>query len=227
MLSSPPDTTIAHRKPALIKFNAPSMWPSCGGRRPCYGGVAPVASVNPAPRAACRAGAWPCPSVSTQSHEEFAIRPAKPARPRAAPGSTWEPSRCALKEERSPYGPDGSNAGNGKYDRIGRLPVHGFVPRGLPQAGMHFELQSAYERWRYLQRRGWINRSVKLWGPATRIASSSRNRMIPVERTVLRFLYKRHGVLDGPAIRGAVTVGLANRFGGAISPASVVSARRS
>ncbi len=28
--------------------------------------VAPTASGNPAPRAACRAGAWPCPAGKTQ-----------------------------------------------------------------------------------------------------------------------------------------------------------------
>ena len=36
--------------------------------------VAPVASGNLAPRAACRAGAWPCPAGSTQPMNTSSIR---------------------------------------------------------------------------------------------------------------------------------------------------------
>src|SRR4029077_1404016 len=63
---------------------------------------APFASGSLAPRAACRAGAWPCPAGSTQPMNTSSIRSgANLARSSAAP-ITWEPSLCALKDERSP-----------------------------------------------------------------------------------------------------------------------------
>jgi hypothetical protein len=64
--------------------------------------VAPVASGKRAPRAACLAGAWPCPAGSTQPMKTSSIRSGEsPARSTAA-AITWEPSWWALNRERSP-----------------------------------------------------------------------------------------------------------------------------
>ncbi len=64
--------------------------------------VAPVASGSLAPRAAWRAGAWPCPAGSTLPMNTSSIRSgASLARSRAAP-ITWEPSLWALSGDSSP-----------------------------------------------------------------------------------------------------------------------------
>ena len=64
--------------------------------------VAPVASGNPAPRAAWRAGAWPCPAGSTLPMKTSStFSGASFARFSAAP-ITWEPSLCALNGVSSP-----------------------------------------------------------------------------------------------------------------------------
>src|SRR3954447_18165240 len=65
--------------------------------------VAPVASGSFAPRAACRAGAWPWPAGSTQPMNTSSIRSGVSfARSTAAP-ITWLPRLWALNGERSPW----------------------------------------------------------------------------------------------------------------------------
>src|SRR5262249_761580 len=64
--------------------------------------VAPVASGSPAPRAAWRAGAWPCPAGKTQPIRTSSMRSgARPARSTAVL-ITVEPSRGAAIGESSP-----------------------------------------------------------------------------------------------------------------------------
>src|SRR6202521_1699469 len=100
MLSMPPDTTIS-AEPALM-MSCASMGAFMPEPQTLLMVVAPVASGSLAPRAACRAGAWPCPAGSTQPMNTSSIRSGDNlARSTAAP-ITWEPSWCALKEERSP-----------------------------------------------------------------------------------------------------------------------------
>src|SRR5258708_23959025 len=65
--------------------------------------VAPAASGSVAPRAACRAGAWPCPAGSTHPMNTSSMRSGESfARSTAAP-MTWEPSWWALNGESSPW----------------------------------------------------------------------------------------------------------------------------
>ena len=94
MLSMPPDSTIP-AEPALM-MSCASMVAFMPEPQTLLMVVAPVASGSPAPRAACRAGAWPCPAGSTQPINTSSIRSgASLARSSAAP-ITWEPSLWAL-----------------------------------------------------------------------------------------------------------------------------------
>src|SRR5882757_2269305 len=100
MLSMPPDTTIS-AEPALI-MSCASMVAFMPEPQTLLMVVAPVASGSLAPRAAWRAGAWPCPAGSTQPMNTSSIRSGESlARSTAAP-ITWEPSLWALNGDRSP-----------------------------------------------------------------------------------------------------------------------------
>src|SRR5712671_5448560 len=100
MLSMPPETTIA-AEPALM-MSCASMVAFMPEPQTLLMVVAPDASGSLAPRAACRAGAWPCPAGSTQPMKTSSIRSGDNfARSTAAP-MTWEPSLWALKDDRSP-----------------------------------------------------------------------------------------------------------------------------
>src|SRR5258707_6377350 len=100
MLSMPPETTIP-AEPALM-MSCASMVAFMPEPQTLLMVVAPVASGSLAPRAAWRAGAWPCPAGSTQPMITASIRSGDSlARSTAAP-ITWEPSLCALKGTRSP-----------------------------------------------------------------------------------------------------------------------------
>src|SRR6201986_1907373 len=76
MLSMPPDTTIP-AEPALMTSCA-SMVAFMPEPQTLLTVVAPVASGSPAPRAACRAGAWPWPAGSTQPIRASSTRPGGP-----------------------------------------------------------------------------------------------------------------------------------------------------
>src|SRR5213078_1586540 len=100
MLSIPPETTIA-AEPALM-VSCASMVAFMPEPQTLLMVVAPVASGSLAPRAACRAGAWPCPAGSTQPMNTSSIRSGDNfARSTAAP-MTWEPSLWALNDDSSP-----------------------------------------------------------------------------------------------------------------------------
>src|ERR1700678_7035 len=100
MLSMPPDTTMS-AEPAWM-MSCASIVAFMPDPQTLLMVVAPVASGNLAPRAAWRAGAWPCPAGSTQPMNTSSIRSgANLARSSAAP-ITWEPSLWALNGERSP-----------------------------------------------------------------------------------------------------------------------------
>ena len=72
MLSMPPDTTMS-AEPALM-MSCASMVAFMPEPQTLLTVVAPVASGSLAPRAACRAGAWPCPAGSTQPMKTSSIR---------------------------------------------------------------------------------------------------------------------------------------------------------
>ena len=100
MLSMPPDSTIS-AEPALM-MSCASMVAFMPEPQTLLTVVAPVASGSLAPRAAWRAGAWPCPAGSTQPMNTSSIRSgASFARSSAAP-ITCEPSLWALKGDSSP-----------------------------------------------------------------------------------------------------------------------------
>src|SRR5438552_3316673 len=100
MLSMPPDTTML-AEPALM-MSCASMVAFIPEPQTLLMVVAPVASGSLAPRAACRAGAWPCPAGSTQPMNTSSTRSGDNlARSSAAP-ITWEPSLSALQEAGSP-----------------------------------------------------------------------------------------------------------------------------
>src|SRR5271168_4393126 len=100
MLSMPPDTTIS-AEPALM-MSCASMVAFMPKPQTLLMVVAPVASGSLAPRAACRAGAWPCPAGSTQPMNTSSIFSGDNlARSTAAP-MTWEPSAWALNGDNSP-----------------------------------------------------------------------------------------------------------------------------
>ena len=126
MLSMPPDKTIS-AEPALM-MSCASMVAFMPEPQTLLTVVAPVASGSPAPRAACRAGAWPCPAGSTQPMNTSSIRSGDNlARSTAAP-MTWEPSWWALKGERSPMNrPSGVRAAETMTTRIGSC-GHGGAP---------------------------------------------------------------------------------------------------
>src|SRR4051812_7029165 len=100
MLSMPPDKTML-AEPALM-MSCASIVAFMPEPQTLLMVVAPVASGNLAPRAAWRAGAWPCPAGSTLPMKISSIRSVPSlARSSAAP-ITWEPSLWALSGERSP-----------------------------------------------------------------------------------------------------------------------------
>ena len=100
MLSMPPDSTI-EADPALMMSWA-SMVAFMPEPQTLLMVVAPVASGSLAPRAAWRAGAWPCPAGNTLPMKTSSIRSgASLARSSAAP-ITWEPSLWALRGDSSP-----------------------------------------------------------------------------------------------------------------------------
>src|SRR3984893_6758437 len=101
MLSMPPETTIS-AEPALM-MSCASMVAFMPEPQTLLMVVAPVASGSFAPRAACRAGAWPCPAGSTQPMNTSSMRSGVSfARSTAAP-ITWEPRLWALNGDRSPW----------------------------------------------------------------------------------------------------------------------------
>src|SRR6202040_2181781 len=101
MLSMPPETTMA-AEPALM-MSCASMVAFMPEPQTLLMVVAPVESGSLAPRAACRAGAWPCPAGSTQPMNTSSMRSGDSfARSTAAP-ITWLPRLWALKGERSPW----------------------------------------------------------------------------------------------------------------------------
>src|SRR5438128_5801564 len=100
MLSLPPDSTFS-ALPALM-MSCASMVAFMPEPQTLLTVVAPVASGSPAPRAACRAGAWPCPAGSTLPMKTSSMRSgASFARSSAAP-ITCAPSLCALNGDNSP-----------------------------------------------------------------------------------------------------------------------------
>src|SRR3984885_3318942 len=100
MLSMPPDTTISADPARMMSWA--SIVAFIPEPQTLLIVVAPVASGNPAPRAACRAGAWPCPAGSTQPMKPSSIRSGEsPARSSEA-AITWEPSWWAENGESSP-----------------------------------------------------------------------------------------------------------------------------
>ena len=100
MLSMPPEITIS-AEPALM-MSCASMVAFMPEPQTLLMVVAPVASGRPAPRAAWRAGAWPCPAGSTLPMKTSStFSGASFARLSASP-ITWEPSLWALNGERSP-----------------------------------------------------------------------------------------------------------------------------
>src|ERR1700721_3145211 len=100
MLSIPPDTTMS-AEPAWM-MSCASIVAFMPDPQTLLMVVAPTASGSLAPRAACRAGAWPCPAGSTHPMNTSSIRSGDNlARSTAAP-ITWEPSLWALKGTRSP-----------------------------------------------------------------------------------------------------------------------------
>src|ERR1700722_16170525 len=100
MLSMPPDTTTSAEPAWMMSW--PSMVAFIPEPQTLLMVVAPVASGNPAPRAACRAGAWPCPAGNTQPMKTSSIRSGEsPARSSEA-AITWEPSWWAENGESSP-----------------------------------------------------------------------------------------------------------------------------
>src|SRR4051794_14584817 len=101
MLSMPPDSTI-FAEPALM-MSCASMVAFMPEPHTLLMVVAPVASGSFAPRAACLAGAWPCPAGSTQPMNTSSMRSGVSfARSTAAP-ITWLPRLWALNGERSPW----------------------------------------------------------------------------------------------------------------------------
>src|SRR4051794_15677151 len=101
MLSMPPDTTIS-AEPALM-MSCASMVAFMPEPHTLLMVVAPVASGNFAPRAACRAGAWPCPAGSTQPMNTSSMRSGVSFARSTAAAITWELRLWALKGERSPW----------------------------------------------------------------------------------------------------------------------------
>src|SRR2546430_1592235 len=100
MLSMPPDSTIP-AEPAWM-MSCASMVAFMPEPQTLLTVVAPVASGSPAPRAACRAGAWPCPAGSTLPMKTSSMRSgASFARSSAAP-ITCAPSLWALRGDNSP-----------------------------------------------------------------------------------------------------------------------------
>src|SRR6202453_2082142 len=100
MLSMPPDTTMS-AEPAWM-MSCASIVAFMPDPQTLLTVVAPVASGSLAPRAACRAGAWPCPAGSTQPMKTSSIRSGDNLARSTAALITWEPSAWALKGERSP-----------------------------------------------------------------------------------------------------------------------------
>src|ERR1700724_4299786 len=100
MLSMPPDTTIS-AEPALM-MSCASIVAFMPEPQTLLMVVAPVVAGSLAPPAACRAGAWPCPAGSTQPMNTSSIRSRDNLTRSTAAPITWEPSWCALNEERSP-----------------------------------------------------------------------------------------------------------------------------
>ncbi len=127
MLSMPPDSTIS-AEPDLM-MSCASMVAFMPEPQTLLMVVAPVASGSFAPRAACRAGAWPCPAGSTLPMSTSSIRSgASLARSSAAP-ITWEPSLWALNGDNSPMKrPSGVRAAEtmttGSAAMRGSLDVH-------------------------------------------------------------------------------------------------------
>src|SRR6202522_2257154 len=100
MLSMPPDTTIS-AEPAWIM-----SWASIVAFIPepqtLLMVVAPVASGDPAPRAACLAGARPCPAGNTQPMNTSSTSSGLSLARSSAAAITWEPSWWAENGESSP-----------------------------------------------------------------------------------------------------------------------------
>src|SRR6201988_2648407 len=113
MLSMPPDTTISAEPASMM--SCASMVAFMPDPQTLLMVVAPVASGSLAPRAAWRAGAWPCPAGNTQPMNTSSTRSGDNlARSTAAP-ITWEPSLWALKGVSSPRNlPSGVRAADTK-----------------------------------------------------------------------------------------------------------------
>src|ERR1700730_14873713 len=150
MLSMPPDTTIS-AEPALM-MSCASMVAFMPEPQTLLMVVAPVASGGPPPRAAWRAGAWPCPAGSTHPMNTSSIRSgASFARSTAAP-MTCEPSLCALNGDRSPMNlPSGVRAAETMTTGSEAVAMAG-AP--LSSAKQSITLRLSYDALRNLQREG-------------------------------------------------------------------------
>src|SRR3981081_2265136 len=205
MLSMPPDTTIS-AEPALM-ISCASIVAFMPEPQTLLMVVAPVASGSLAPRAACRAGAWPCPAGSTQPMNTSSTRSgANLARSSAAP-ITWEPSLCALKDERSPINrPSGVRAaetmttgseaaalaGAPQFLRSSARPllndIHHMTRRGICNGGAGINCcQVAGRLWPVEGEQPQQSSSAKADDPVSAAVSISN---------------ERHGVLDAPHARG-------------------------
>src|ERR1700722_6580367 len=100
MLSMPPDNTTS-AEPALI-MSCASIVAFMPEPQTLLMVVAPVGSGSLAPRAAWRAGAWPCPAGSTQPKNTSSIFSGDNLPRSSAAPMTWEPSACALNGDNSP-----------------------------------------------------------------------------------------------------------------------------
>ena len=126
MLSMPPDSTIS-AEPALM-MSCASMVAFMPEPQTLLTVVAPVASGSLAPRAAWRAGAWPCPAGSTLPMNTSSILSgASFARSSAAP-ITCEPSLWAAERRELAHEAAERGAGGGKDDD-GIGGGHGGAPR--------------------------------------------------------------------------------------------------
>src|ERR1700734_4314952 len=100
MLSMPPDTTISADPARMMSWA--SIVAFIPEPQTLLMVVAPVASGNPAPRAACLAGAWPCPAGKTHPMNTSSTSSGFSLARSSAAAITWEPSWWAENGESSP-----------------------------------------------------------------------------------------------------------------------------
>ena len=100
--------------------------------------VAPVASGSPAPRAACRAGAWPCPAGSTQPMNTSSIRSGDDHGPLDAAPITWAPSCVSAESDESVAHEPAKRRADGGNDDDG---IGSCGHDGDPQTGRSISLE--------------------------------------------------------------------------------------